>query len=376
MIRPVLRFSVAVAACIGFALLGAAGVSSTRPAARDFPQILTPSDNPTTPARIALGRILFFDPVLSNDNRTSCAHCHHPDLSFSDGLARARGYGADGAGTQRTGGVELPRRTQALWNVAYNARQYWDGRASTLEDQARFPITASDEMKQLPETLIAELKSIPEYAPLFKKAFGEEGEAMTFGNVCRALATFERTLVSKNSAYDRFVAGDRTALSSAAQRGSKLFFSVRTKCSTCHAGPNFTSGEFKVTGVPNVPGKPEDPHRALAAEGRGGGPNSAYRVPTLRNVALHPPYMHNGSLRSLPDVVEFYAEGGGRARGADSPNQDGNLRGFKINPAEKADLIAFLKSLTDVSAMPAIPKEVPSGLEVVQRIAPPSRSKR
>jgi len=336
-----------------------------------WPAIVERADNPSTPAKVVLGRLLFFDPVLSNDNRTSCAHCHHPDLGFSDGLTRGRGYGAEGAGSRRHDGALLARRTSALWNAAYSPRLYWDGRAKDLEDQAQFPITTDDEMKEDPQTLVAELKALDEYPPLFDKAFGgANGSAVTFRNVCNALAAFERTLVSRHSRYDRFMAGDPRALNPSERRGMALFLSDRARCSSCHIPPLFTNNEFRVTGVGDVEGLPPDPHKPTAAPGRGGGPNSAFRVPTLRNIALHPPYMHNGSLKSLSDVLDFYSHGGGRGHGLTLPLQDPAIRPFKLTPGEKADIIAFLGALTDTSAMPSIPRSVPSGLDVVEPIRP------
>jgi cytochrome c peroxidase len=357
----------------GLALLGVAASSHVQqPTA--WPRIAERPDNPSTLAKVKLGRTLFFDPVLSNDNRTSCAHCHHPDLGFSDGLPRGRGYGAEGAGASRHDGIVLPRHTTALWNVAYAPRLYVDGRAKDLEDQARFPITTDDEMKQDPQTLVAELKALDEYGPMFDRAFaGRNGSAITFENVCRALAVFERTLVSRHSRYDRFVSGDLGALTPSEKCGLALFQSERTRCSSCHVPPLFTNNEFRVTGVGDVAGLTPDPHKDTAESGRGGGPNTAYRVPTLRNVTLHPPYMHNGSIRSLSDVLNFYSHGGGRGRGLDLPHQDAAIRPFPLSAAEKDDLIAFLGSLTDTSSMPPIPRSVPSGLEVVPRLPPFSR---
>jgi cytochrome c peroxidase len=362
--------------CASFVLLGVAAASRV-PKRAVWPRVVERPDNPSTSAKVALGRLLFFDPVLSNDNRTSCAHCHHPDLGFSDGLPRGLGYGAEGAGNRRRDGIVLPRHTTALWNAAYATRLYADGRAKDLEDQARFPITTDDEMKQDPETLVAELKALDEYGPMFDRAFGgRNGSAITFDNVCRALAAFERTLVSRGSRYDRFAAGDSLALSPAEKRGFALFKSARARCASCHVDPLFTNNEFRVTGVGDVPGLPPDPHKDTAEPGRGGGPSSAFRVPTLRNVALHPPYMHNGSLKSLSDVVDFYSHGGGRGRGLDVPRQDPAIRPFTLTPAEKADLIAFLGALTDTSAMPSIPRSVPSGLEVVPRLTSLTRKTR
>ncbi|GIV13909.1 MAG: hypothetical protein KatS3mg021_2191 [Fimbriimonadales bacterium] len=140
---------------------------------KPFPkEIVQPPDNPTTPEKVELGRLLFFDPILSDDNTLSCAHCHHPDLGFSDGLPRSRGKGAVGAGTQRKGGIELARSAPTLWNAVFNHRQFWDGRARDLEEQARMVITTPEEVNADPEALVRELKAIPEYRRLFDRAFG------------------------------------------------------------------------------------------------------------------------------------------------------------------------------------------------------------
>jgi Cytochrome c peroxidase len=343
---------------------------------RPWPAMVVPADNPTTPAKVELGRLLFSDSVLSNNNTISCAHCHHPDLGFSDGLPRARGYGADGAGRERSGGALLARRTPTLWNTGYAHRQYWDGRAKDLEDQCRFPITLLDEMKQDPETLVAELHHIPEYEVMFDRVFGgKKGSSVSLENVTRAIAAFERTLISRNSRFDKYAAGNEAALTASEKRGLDLFFSSRTRCSECHAPPNFATADFKVTGVPDVPGLPPDPHKKEAEPGHGGGPTSAFKIPTLRNVALKAPYMHNGSLKTLSDVIDFYANGGGRGKGLDVPLQDERVRKFAVTPQEKSDLIAFLGSLTDVSGLPPVPKEVPSGLPVVPRFVKSVRAK-
>jgi len=338
---------------------------------KSFPPIIQPDDNPTTPEKVELGRLLFFDPILSDDNTMSCAHCHHPDLGFSDGLPRSRGRGAHGAGTERRGGIELTRGAPTLWNALYNHRQFWDGRAADLEEQARMVITTPEEVNADPDELVRELKAIPEYRRLFDRAFGgQNGSAITFGNIAKAIAAFERTLVSFNSRFDRYAAGDGNALTPQEKRGLKLFLSPKTRCSECHGLPTFANRDFKVIGVPNPPDGPPDVPKAGAEPGRGGGPNGAFKIPTLRNIALTAPYMHNGIFKTLEEVLDFYSNGGGRGRGLDVPLQDDKIRKFKLTPQEKADLIAFLLALTDESAKPPIPDRVPSGLPVVPRLKP------
>jgi cytochrome c peroxidase len=337
-----------------------------------FPtEIVQPADNPTTPEKVELGKLLFFDPILSDDNTLSCAHCHHPHLGFSDGLPRSRGRGGKGAGRERTGGIELTRGAPSLWNTVYNHRQFWDGRAAHLEEQARMVITTPEEVNADPAELVRELKAIPEYRALFDKAFGgKDGEAITFKNITYAIAAFQRTLVSFNSRFDRYAAGDGSALSPQEKRGLKLFLSPKTRCNECHGIPTFANRDFKVIGVPDPKDGPADVAKPEAERGRGGGPNGAFKIPTLRNIALTAPYMHNGVFETLEEVLDFYSGGGGRGLGLDVPLQDDKIRKFALTPQEKADLIAFLLALTDESALPEIPKRVPSGLPVVQPQVP------
>jgi cytochrome c peroxidase len=337
-----------------------------------FPtEIVQPADNPTTPEKVELGKLLFFDPILSDDNTLSCAHCHHPHLGFSDGLPRSRGRGGKGAGRERTGGIELTRGAPSLWNTVYNHRQFWDGRAAHLEEQARMVITTPEEVNADPAELVRELKAIPEYRALFDKAFGgKDGEAITFKNITYAIAAFQRTLVSFNSRFDRYAAGDGSALSPQEKRGLKLFLSPKTRCNECHGIPTFANRDFKVIGVPDPKDGPADVAKPEAERGRGGGPNGAFKIPTLRNIALTAPYMHNGAFETLEEVLDFYSGGGGRGLGLDVPLQDDKIRKFALTPQEKADLIAFLLALTDESALPQVPKRVPSGLPVVQPQVP------
>ncbi len=316
-----------------------------------FPPIVAPPDNPTTPAKIELGRQLFFDPVLSASNAMACATCHHPDLGFSNGAAisppRA---GAPG------------RNVPTVWNAAFNRHLLWDGRVESLEAQVVDPLTLPNEMAAAPEEIEAELRALPAYVDLFDAAFGGGEEAVTFDNVTRALAAFERTLLSSDSRFDRFVAGEAGALTPQEQRGLALFFSPETHCAECHQPPTFAHETFRVVGVPS-----DDPGRAGVSPT---GVRGAFRVPTLRNVALTAPYMHNGSLATLEDVVQFYADGAGRANGF--PSVDPLLKGFDLSGQDKADLAAFLRALTDERALPSVPEQALSGLPVVPRIANPA----
>ena len=217
----------------GFVLLGTLPIQADLPAAgasigspgggglrRAFPEMNQRAGNPTSQAGIELGRQLFFDPVVSGDNTQSCATCHHPDLGLSDGRILSMGAGGTGVGPTRTGGKATRRNSPTLWNAAYNFKLFWDGRANDLEDQARGPITSAVEMNQNPDELVQELRAIPEYVRLFDEAFGgQNGTAVTFENVTNAIGLFERTLVSQQSAFDRYAAGEASALTAAQRRG-------------------------------------------------------------------------------------------------------------------------------------------------------------
>ena len=328
-----------------------AGSSSIEPATsgllRQFPPTNEPADNPTTPEKAELGRMLFFDPVLSENDDVACATCHHPDKGFSDFRATPAGLG----------GVDLARNSPSLWNVAYVQSLFWDGRTNSLEDQALVPLTHADEMGVGdPATMAAQLAAIPEYVALFDAAFGGGASAVTPENTTRALAAFQRTLISDDSPFDRYAAGDFDALSSQQRRGLALFRSGALRCFECHGAPTFASDTFRVVGVDS-----DDPGRADVADD---GVFGAFKVPTLRNIVLSAPYMHDGSMPTLNEVLDFYESGGGRAHGF--AQVDVFVNPFELSQQERADLVAFLFALTDESRLPESPAAVPSGLPVVE----------
>jgi cytochrome c peroxidase len=276
---------------------------------------ILPADNPITPEKVELGRLLFFDPILSADRTVSCASCHRPEFGFGDTLRVSAGI--DG----RFG----HRNSPTLLNRVFGRRFFWDGRATTLEQAVLMPVADTLEMALPLEDLVERVSDDGRYAGLFRSAF--PGAAITDATIARALASYVRTLWTGDSPFDRYQAGDSTALSTAAQRGRALFFG-RANCSDCHSGPNFTDEQFHVLGVSG------------AAE--------RFKTPTLRDVALTGPYMHDGSLRSLEDVVEFYDRGGngvgagqGRARGGGR-----RIRPLGLTPEERTELVAFLRALT------------------------------
>ncbi|NNL67926.1 MAG: cytochrome-c peroxidase, partial [Myxococcales bacterium] len=256
------------------------------------------------------------------------------------------------------GGTVLSRNAPTLYNVAFKERLFWDRRAASLEEQAFGPLFSSDEMAADPHGLETRLRAIPGYVERFARAFPEAAEPVSAGNVARALAAFERTLVSRASRYDRFARGDRTALSDSERRGLTLFRSLNTRCFECHRLPTFEAPLAMGIGVPS-----DDP--GIGGAHQRPGQNGLFAVPTLRNVALTAPYMHDGSLATREEVVDFYRQGGGRELGVAPGRIHEHVRPFEIRDDEAADLVAFLRALTDESARPTVPEAVPSGLPVL-----------
>jgi cytochrome c peroxidase len=338
---------------------------------RKFPAMVLRADNPLltdkNDERVQLGRLLFFDPVVSGGNDISCATCHHPDLGFGDGKGLSMGKDGKGIGAERIGGMIVKRGAPTLWNSAYNHKQFWDGRAEDLEEQAQKPITDAKEMSGNPEVLVKELKDIPEYVQRFDKAFkGTNGSSVTFDNAAKAIAAFERTLTANNSPFDKYVKGDHNALTTSQIRGFNLFRSGRTRCFECHGMPTFANRDFKIVGVPEIAGQEPDYGRFDVTQGEGN--RYAFKVPTLRNVALNAPYMHNGRFKTLEEVLDFYAAGGGPGMGFKEPQVDDKIHSYTLSQSEKEDMVAFLNALTDESNLPEFPEKVPSGLPVVPRL--------
>lgn len=350
-----------------------AGVSGGSNGLRQsFPMMIAPADNLPTNGknaeRVALGRLLFFDPIMSGDNETSCATCHHPDLGLSDGRAFSVGKGGHGLGPNRSNGAVTRRSSPSLWNAGYYHTQFWDGRARDLEEQAISPILSELEMGEDPARLLSELKQIPEYVESFDRAFeGAGSSSVSMENLAKALAAFERTLTANNSPFDRFAAGDRSALTEEQRRGFSIFRSGRTRCIECHGLPNFADRDFKAIGPVETAAQPDLGRYEITNRQSD---KFAFKIPTLRNVVLTAPYMHNGSVKSLDEVIDFYSSGGSPRIG--TPVDD-KLRAFILTTEERKDLVAFLYSLTDESNLPAIPERVPSGLPVLPHIDNPDR---
>jgi cytochrome c peroxidase len=322
-----------------------------------------PKENPLTRAKVELGRELFFDKRLSADGKVSCASCHDPNLAFTDGKRVSDGIN----------GRRGKRNSPSLLNAMFNSAQFWDGRAATLEVQALQPLIDADEMgNRSLEEVVSRLQKIPEYTALFRQVFQT---GVSLDGIARALAAFERTLVSADSPFDRFNAGDRGAMSDAAKRGL-LLYRTKARCNICHninqSFPFLTDQNFRNTGIAannsafdSITSKAamltqEKPDSSLlrSLTSQDGGSElgrfvftgnsldiGAFRTPSLRNVELTAPYFHDGSAATLNDVIRYYVKGGN-----DHPLRDWELNALSLTSNEQDDLVEFLKSLTSYEA--------------------------
>lgn len=288
-----------------------------------LPLVKTPPQNELSQERIALGKKLFFDPNLSADRTMSCATCHDPDKGWSNGEQFA--IGVDGTVGKRN--------TPTLFNVAYNRFQFWDGRAATLEKQALGPILNPAEMAiDSHETIVARVSEDTEYQRMFAAAFVD---GVSAANVAKAIASFERTILAGDTPYDRFQAGDKDALSEQAKRGMRLFFhGNRTRCLACHPAPLFSDSLFYNLGVGMDKPNPDVGFKAVSKFDSDMG---KFKTPTLRNIAKTAPYMHDGSMKTLDEVMDFYIKGGHR-----NPYLDNDVVKLRINEQEKQEIIAFM----------------------------------
>ena len=284
-----------------------------------------PDKNPLSAAKIALGRRLFFDSVLAQDRKVACASCHQPERAFTDG--RAVSVGVSG----RVGTRHVP----TLVNRTYGESFFWDGRITNLEEQVVQPIQHPKELSMTLEAVVGRLKGDADYPGLFRLAFGRPVNAE---DLARALASYVRTILSGDAPIDRYMAGDSTALAAKARQGLQLFRG-RANCTSCHLGPSFSDERFHNTGVAFRDGELADLGRFVVTgddDDRG-----AFKTPTLREVARTAPYMHDGSIATLEDVIEFYDRGGNA-----NPYLDPDIRPLNLTVEEKAALVAFLRSLS------------------------------
>jgi cytochrome c peroxidase len=320
---------------------------------KGFPLPPIPADNPLTTQKALLGRYLFYDKRMSINGATSCATCHRQELAFTDGRDRARG----------ATGESHPRGAMSLVNVAWNRAFNWaDPTVHSLEEQALKPMMSTQPVElgfgAIEERFLNAAATHPVYGKLFPAAFPKDPKPFTTANVVKALASFERTIISRGSPWDRFhFEGDESAISDAAKRGEFLFFlDGGPSCFRCHAGFNFSDASFHNTGLYNLAVELSYPPGGLGLYEltRQAKDVGRFKTPTLRNIAVTAPYMHDGSVATLADVLDHYASGGHAIStgplagvGHDNPLKDKLIHGFSMTAQNKADLIAFLHSLTD-----------------------------
>jgi cytochrome c peroxidase len=312
-----------------------ATIQNLKPQYRRATSIPFPQQNPYTAEKVTLGKKLFFDSRLSAANLLSCASCHSPAYGWGDGQPKGVGHGMK----------QLARRSPTIVNVAFGQIFMWDGRASSLEEQALGPISTEAEMNLPIDRLIEKLQGIPEYLPLFRAAFPKEG--LTPASIAQAIATYERTVVSGPAPFDAWIEGDETAISDAAKRGFELF-NHKAACAACHSGWNFTDDSFHDTGLADqdmgrskiVPGVLKMQH--------------AFKTPGLREIARRGPYMHDGSLPTLAAVMDHYNNGG-----IDRPSRSDQIAPLGLSKQECDDLVAFLTTMTSDMAptpFPVLPR--------------------
>jgi cytochrome c peroxidase len=351
---------------------GDEGVSYVRPTELTvtpppgFPAMRIPPDNPFTREKAELGRYLFYDRRLSGNQTQSCGSCHRQSLAFTDG--RAVSVGSTG---ERT-----PRSAMSLVNVGYTVTLTWANPSlRQLERQALVPMFGEQPVELglagMEQTLLARLRADARYPTMFRAAFPGQADPITLDNVTRALATFQRAILSADSPYDRYQRGDRSALSPAARRGMELYFGERLECFHCHGGFNLTDAvvtattrieetPFHNTGLYNIDGMGAYPpsNTGLYEITHNPSDMGRFRAPTLRNIAVTAPYMHDGSVATLEEAIDHYAAGGrtiasgpNAGVGSASPLRSEFVRGFILDPRERADLLEFLRALTDESLL-------------------------
>ncbi len=333
-------------------ILAALAIAASLPLAaqerepRDLPAFLgplrkppVPDDNPLTEAKIELGRKLFYDPRLSGNGAIACATCHNPALGFADGLAKGVGFN----------GAVLGRGSPTVLNAAYQETLFWDGRAPSLEEQAKGPFQSHKEVNATAEKVVATLKAVPGYVTLFQEAFGGEP---TFDRVAMAIASFERTVVDLDSPFDRWARGNEEAMTDAQKRGFELFVG-KARCSVCHSSSTFADKRFHNIGL----GDGDEGRYGVTKELQDRG---AFRTATVRNAAITAPYMHDGRLRTLRAVIDHYERVSNEKE--KHPGVSIFMLPFKLEEAENKDLEAFIHALTAdkrdprVNVVPALPQ--------------------
>jgi len=307
-------------------------------------EVPQPKENKITPQRVALGKLLYFDTRLSRDNTISCATCHHPQRGWTDLNPTSKAVGFDG----RVG----PRNSPVILNTAYQKHQFWDGRAKSLENQALGPIEASVEMNMPLSELIPKLNKIKGYVVLFEKAY--PGEGLTKKSLAKALASFERTVVSTDSPFDKYIKGDKKAMSKEAQEGFTLF-KGKAKCTDCHDTFNFTDGSFHNIGLNDgeLQGKELGRYNVKARAAWYG----VMKTPTLRDVTKSAPYFHDGSVKTLEEATVICASGGRYEHNV--KNKSDAMKDRKLTRGEVDKIVSFMKALTGPDLDIKIPTKFP-----------------
>jgi len=315
-----------------------------------FPDVVAPPENPMTPEKIELGRLLFYDPIVSVDRETACVTCHSEVWGMSDALPRSIGQGGGLlAGPGRSGPNRTRRNSMTLWNVAFRQSTFWDGRAESLEDQVHFPFDSAEEFAQSLDAVVSEVRTIPGYVELFATAFPSETDPVSPTNFARAIAAFERTLVSSHGLYESYLAGDAAAMSDQMLRGMALF--SEEGCATCHVPPLFASERFEDRSVEQLDGVADAGRFEVTGDEMD---RNRFKVPTLRNAHDTGPFFHTGAVVLPEDAV--------RHEVTYSVEHDGARA---LDDAEISDLTAFIvQALFDSKHSPTRPREVPSGLQV------------
>ena len=290
-----------------------------------LPSVEWPKNNPYSAAKAELGRYLYFDKRLSSDGTVSCATCHDPKYGYTDGAPVSTGIR----------GQKGSRSAPTVINRAFSLAQFWDGRAATIEEQAKGPIANPIEMGNTHEAAAAAIAKIQGYRPMFVKAFGSD--PVDIDRIAMAIATFERTVLSGNAPYDRYKKGDKNAMAPEQVRGMSVFFD-KAKCDRCHENSNFTLNAYAIIGIGMDKPEPDLGRYVMTKDPRDWG---VFKIPTLREIEHTAPYMHDGSLKTLEEVVDYYDQGGYANK-----NLDANIRKLNLTDQDKKDLVAFLKALS------------------------------
>jgi cytochrome c peroxidase len=343
-------------------------------------EVPAPADNPSSPEKVALGKLLFFDPILSGHKDVACATCHHPEFGFAESLEISIGVTGHGTGSNRDFSTpgDIPfvkRNSQTILNAAFNgltltgaadasnAPMFWDLRAKSLENQSLEPIKSFEEMRghryakeAALDSVVNRLKKITEYRRLFQEAFSTS-DAINSQNLARAIAAYERTLVGGNSRFDQYMRGDRSALSINEMDGMQVF--LKSGCAKCHNGPMLSDYKVHALGVPD--------NEKLPQSDAGVDNQYRFRTPSLRNLRFTAPYMHSGKLKTLEQVLEFYEDlAGDKIRNPLVGKQhiDPIIELLKVDFKDISLMVEFLNTLNDDSFDRTLPKRVPSGLPV------------